>query len=299
MLAEFAPAKINLTLRIGQRRPDGYHELESLVVFADIGDDLRLRMAGALSLTVDGETARDAGAVSDNLVLKAARMLAAETPDLQVGHFELTKSLPVAAGLGGGSSDAAAALRLLAKANPGKSLAGDPRLMAVARKTGADVPVCLDPRPRIMRGIGDVLSPPLHLPKLPAILVNPRVSVPTAAVFAALAADKTTGRALPHNDPVIALAEQASSKTNPPGADALIQALHESGNDLETPAISLQPVIADVLAALRTLPGCRLARMSGSGATYFGLFDAARIHDAARNLKIRHPDWWVSPVTLG
>lgn len=299
MLADFAPAKINLTLRIGQRRLDGYHELESLVVFADIGDDLRLHAGKPLSLTVDGETADAAGSVSDNLVLKAARALAADIADLRVGHFELTKSLPVAAGLGGGSSDAAAALRLLSQANPEKNLSDDPCLAAAARKTGADVPVCLDPRPRIMRGIGERLSAPLHLPKLPAILVNPRVSTPTAAVFAARAANAASPSPLPQNDAAIALAERATSKANMPDPHALTDALLQSGNDLEAPAISLHPVIANVLRALRSLPGCRLARMSGSGATCFGLFDAAHIPTAAHELEAAHPDWWIAPTTLG
>lgn len=294
MLVDFAPAKINLTLRIGQQRPDGYHELESLVVFADAGDRLRLTPGDALSLTVDGRTAADAGKVADNLVLKAARALAADVPDLRVGRFELEKSLPVAAGLGGGSSDAAAALRLLEGANPDKNLSGDSRMMAAARKVGADVPVCLNPKPRIMRGIGEVLSAPLYLPKLPAILVNPRVSAPTAAVFAA-----RTASGKMQNDRVIALAEQATSETSIPGADDLIDALHDSGNDLERPATSLHPVITDVLDALRALPGCRLARMSGSGATCFGLFDAARVHAAAGDLAAKHPNWWIVPTTLG
>lgn len=296
MLADFAPAKINLTLRIRQRRPDGYHDLESLVVFADIGDRLRLTPSATLSLAVDGDTAHDTGIISDNLVLKAARALAAQVAGLRVGHFELTKSLPVAAGLGGGSSDAAAALRLLGQANQDKKLSGDLRMMNAARQTGADVPVCLDPKPRIMRGIGDLLSAPLHLPKLPAILVNPRVAVPTAAVFAARARMAAPRR---QNDPAIALAEGATSEAAMPDAGDLIDALRRSDNDLQAPAISLHPVVADVLDALRALPGCRLARMSGSGATCFGLFDMARIDAAARELTARHPGWWVAPTNLG
>lgn len=297
MLVDFAPAKINLTLRIRQRRPDGYHDLESLVVFADIGDHLRLTPGDTLSLAVDGDTARDAGIIADNLVLKAGRALAAQVAGLRAGHFELTKSLPVAAGLGGGSSDAAAALRLLGQANPDKKLSGDPRMMTAARQTGADVPVCLDPRPRIMRGIGDLLSAPLHLPKLPAILVNPRVAVPTAAVFAARAGMATPRRQ--DEDPAITLAESATSEAKMPEAGELIDALHRSDNDLQAPAISLHPVIADVLDALRALPGCRLARMSGSGATCFGLFDAARLNAAARELAAKHPGWWIAPTNLG
>ncbi len=296
-LTEFAPAKINLNLRIGPRRPDGYHDLESLVVFADTGDRLSLGSGEPLSLAVSGRTAADAGALADNLVLKAARALLAEVPGLRVGRFQLDKCLPVAAGLGGGSSDAAAALRLLAKANHEKKLLADPRLMAAARKTGADVPVCLDARPRIMRGTGELLSPPLHLPKLSAVLVNPRVSVPTASVFAARA---KMANSIPYEggDPATILAERAIVPSDAPNADLLIVALHQSGNDLEAPAISLHPVIADVLAALRAMPGCHLARMSGSGATCFGLFDAANLDAAARGLAATHPNWWIEPATL-
>src|SRR5882724_8621110 len=170
-LVELAPAKVNLTLAVLGRRADGYHLLDSLVVFADAGDRLTLMPGGPLSLQVRGVTAKQAGPVESNLVFKAAKALAAEIPRLKLGRFTLDKRLPVAAGLGGGASDAAAALRLLARAN---------RLaLGVARQTGADVPVCVDPRPRRMRGIGDVLSAPLIIPKLAAVLVNPGVAVPT------------------------------------------------------------------------------------------------------------------------
>lgn len=297
-LAEFAPAKINLTLRIGPRRPDGYHELESLVVFAGVGDALRLWPGEPLSLTVAGETAAAAGAIADNLVLKAARAFAAQVPDLRLGRFELEKCLPVAAGLGGGSSDAAAALRLLGHANLDKNLFGDRRMIAAAQKTGADVPVCLSPASRVMRGIGELLSPPLHLPRLSAVLVNPRVSAHTASVFAARA-ESTSTTPYSGGDPATKLAERATSKARMPGTDELIEALQKSGNDLEPAAVSLHPVIADVLSALRALPGCRLARMSGSGATCFGLFDAGRVEAAARELAARHPGWWIVPTTLG
>ena len=177
-----APAKVNLTLRVLGRRADGYHELESLVVFADCGDRLTFTPGGVLALTLSGATASAAGADADNLVLKAARALAAHMPDLILGAFHLEKNLPVAAGLGGGSSDAAAALRLIAQAN--KLAPDSPHLQAAARTTGADVPVCLDPRPRVMRGIGEQLSEPLPLPQLPAVLVNPSVALATKQVFA-------------------------------------------------------------------------------------------------------------------
>jgi 4-diphosphocytidyl-2-C-methyl-D-erythritol kinase len=207
---------------------------------------------------------------------------------LQVGRFVLSKHLPVAAGVGGGSSDAAAALRLLARVNA--IWLDDPRLMQAARATGADVPVCLDPRPRVMRGIGDILSEPLNLPRLPAVLVNPGVAVPTRDVFAAL-----RGR---HRQSLGS--DKARPLHGPMRMRDLIDWVAESGNDLEAPAISLQPVITDVLEGLRKLPGCSLARMSGSGATCFGLFEtSSAATTAAQVLHDNHPGWWVRATTLG
>jgi 4-diphosphocytidyl-2-C-methyl-D-erythritol kinase len=290
---EPAPAKVNLTLRVLGRRSDGYHELESLVVFAAAGDALGFRPGKSLALTVRGPTAGAAGDLTDNLVLKAARALAERVEGIQVGRFVLSKRLPVAAGLGGGSTDAAAALRLLARHN--RIALDDARLTAAARATGADVPVCLDPRPRVMRGIGELLSPPLGLPALPALLINPRVSVATKDVFAALKA----GPVGPHDhsksaDNGLALDGHAPSR------DQLIAFVSRHGNDLEAPAIALHPDIAEALAALRALPGCRLARMSGSGASCFGLFDSSRAAAAAgRALRVRHPQWWIRPTVLG
>src|SRR5882724_6861569 len=259
-LAGFAPAKVNLTLHVLGRRSDGYHELESLVVFADVGDHLAFVPGAELDLGVRGPTADVSGPAGDNLVVKAARLLAERLDGLRLGRFTLDKRLPVAAGLGGGSSDAAAALRLLVLEN-GLAL-GDPRVIDAARATGADVPVCLDPRSRMMRGVGEILSAPVALPKLPAVLVNPGVAVPTAGVFKALAAPPLAPAAKP-DDPIATDAD----------INGVISAVAARRNDLEAPAISLQPVIADVLSALRAFPACRLARMSGSGATCFGLFD--------------------------
>jgi 4-diphosphocytidyl-2-C-methyl-D-erythritol kinase len=281
--AEKAPAKVNLTLRVLGRRADGYHDIESLVAFAGVGDALTFKPGDDLALTVGGPAAAAAGDVADNLVLKAARALAERIAGVRLGRFTLSKRLPVAAGLGGGSADAAAALRLLARAN---ALApDDPRLMQSARATGADVPVCLDPRPRRMRGIGDILSDPLDLPRLFAVLVNPGVAVATADVFAALAA---------------APAGQSAPAAEPLGPAALLAEIAGGRNDLEAPAIELEPAIADVLAVLRKLPGCRLARMSGSGPTCFGLFDSSRTASAAaRTLRVGYPAWWVRATVLG
>ena len=285
-LVENAPAKVNLTLRVHGRRNDGYHDIESLVAFADFGDRLSFSRGDKLTLTVRGPSAAEAGGGDDNLVLKAARALAARCPDVILGAFGLDKRLPVAAGLGGGSSVAAAALRLLARANglPGD----DPRLYAAARATGADVPVCLDPRPRIMRGVGEVLSAPLSLPPLPAVLVNPGVALATKAVFAGWTPAAGHGVA-------VDLGVVAKLTTR----DQLLQFLDTQSNDLEAPAVALKPVIAEVLSALRRLAGCKLARMSGSGATCFALFSTvAAAREGAKILRGKYPDWWVRPGAL-
>jgi 4-diphosphocytidyl-2-C-methyl-D-erythritol kinase len=281
--AEKAPAKVNLTLRVLGRRADGYHDIESLVAFAGVGDALTFTPGGALALIVGGPTAAAVGDVADNLVLKATHALAERVTGLRLGQFALSKRLPVAAGLGGGSADAAAALRLLARAN---GLAPDDlRLMQAARATGADVPVCLDPRTRLMRGLGDILSDPLDLPRLFVLLVNPGVAVATADVFAALAAPP---------------AGQSAPAVQPLGPAALLAEIAGGRNDLEAPAIELEPAIADVLAVLRKLPGCRLARMSGSGPTCFGLFDSScAASAAARTLRVGYPAWWVRATVLG
>jgi 4-diphosphocytidyl-2-C-methyl-D-erythritol kinase len=288
VFSEPAPAKVNLTLRILGKRADGYHDLESLVVFARLGDQLRLTLDAPLGLDVDGPPAAAAGDVSDNLVLRAARELLGRTDGLRLGRFALTKHIPVAAGLGGGSSDAAAALRLIMRVN---GVARDnARVMDAARATGADVPVCLDPRPRVMRGIGDVLSAPLDLPPLPAVLVNPGVPVPTRDVFGklGLAPGETRG--------VAAEIQGGQLKSR----DALLAYLESQPNDLEAPAIAIQPVIVEVLAAIAGQPDCLLSRMSGSGATCFGLFASeAAATAAAQTLASSHPKWWVAPTVFG
>ena len=280
-LIEFAPAKINLTLRITGRRADGYHELESLVVFADLGDRLTLVSGPENSLAVSGPFAAACGATGDNLVLKAAGKLAERASGLVGGRFSLEKNLPVAAGIGGGSSDAAAALRLLARTN-GFSL-DEPRLAAAALATGADVPVCLDPHPRIMRGIGEILSAPLDLPRIPCVLVNPGVPTATRDVFARFAGMQ--GSDLPLGTPT---------------GDGFFDFLRAHGNDLTAAAVACVPVIGEVLDLLDALPAVRLSRMSGSGSTCFALFDtqdAAR--SAARQIAEARPDWWSAAATLG
>jgi 4-diphosphocytidyl-2-C-methyl-D-erythritol kinase len=283
-LATRAPAKVNLTLHVLGRRPDGYHELESLVAFAGTGDDLSLR-PGELSLSVSGPTANAAGGEADNLVLKAARALARRIPGLSTGAFHLTKRLPVAAGLGGGSADAAAALRLLARLN-GLSR-DDPAILASASETGADVPACLQSRARMIGGAGEVLGPPLRLPPLFAVLANPGVPVATAAVFRTLGRGER-GTASPH--PTIAPAIDRSR---------LVAVIAGGRNDLETAAIALAPAIGEALASMRAATGCRLARMSGSGATVFGLFDDGAASVAAEKaIRRARPGWWVRATRL-
>lgn len=295
-LVERAPAKVNLTLAVRGRRADGYHDLESLVVFASAGDELRFVPGGdGFRLAVRGRTAGQAGENADNLVLKAARLLAAEVPGLPGGAFVLVKRLPVAAGLGGGSSDAAAALRLLARV-AGLGL-DDPRIMAAARATGADVPVCLEARARFMRGTGHELGKALELPRQPALLVNPGVAVPTPDVFRALGfVIGQQGK----NDPARVL--EATPLTGPQAIRrrGLLAAVASGRNDLQPPAVALQPIIAEALAKLEARADCRLARMSGSGATVFGLFDTCRAAAAAaRAIAAERPGWWVKPTMVG
>lgn len=287
MLTSRAPAKINLTLRVLGRRADGFHELESLVAFAGACDLVSLDPARPFGLDVEGPTAQAAGPDSDNLIIRAARNLQKRVPDLKLGGFSLKKRLPVGAGVGGGSSDAAAALRLLAELN-GLSLE-DPRLYEAAAETGSDIPVCLTPSARMFRGRGEKVSGHIPLPPLAAVLVNPGVHISTPDVFRALK-----------------LEPGAPGPSTGPGVDvftgrlpALIPLFEQDANDLEPPAIALSPVVAEALDALRNTPDVRFVRMSGSGATVFGLFDNCRhAARAAKVMKAAYPAWWVKPTVL-
>ena len=285
-LTDAARAKVNLTLRVLGRRIDGYHDLESVVAFCDCADRLALEPRPELSLTTTGPLAQDCGEASDNLVLKTARLLAGRIPALQSGKFTLEKLLPVAAGIGGGSADAAAALRLLARVN--KLAPDDPRVIEVARLTGADVPVCLASRACVMTGVGETLLP-LALPKLPCVLVNPRIPVATKDVFAALGLRPGALRA--------GVADVIRAPAWPDGdasLDRWIEQLSAGSNDLEAPAKRIQPVIGEVLSALQNADGVRLARMSGSGATCFAIFNnEADAQRAAQAIQSEHPLWWV------
>jgi 4-diphosphocytidyl-2-C-methyl-D-erythritol kinase len=283
-LSTRAPAKVNLTLHVLGRRADGYHELESLVAFAGVADELSLKPGPDLALSVEGPTAALAGEGQDNLVLKAARLLAELRRGLRFGRFRLVKRLPVAAGIGGGSSDAAAALRLLARLN-GLSL-HDAALREAARLTGADVTVCLEPRARMMRGIGAEVGPPLGMAPLATVLIHPGVPLETPRVFGELGLKP--GEMLPGRAHPASLA---------PGE--IVDALRSARNDLEPAALRIEPVIGEALETLRRNSRCRLARMSGSGATVFGLFaNRAAAGKAAEVIARARPDWWVKATNL-
>ena len=283
-----APAKINLSLSVLARRSDGLHEIESLVAFAEIGDWLGYEPGGRrLDLDLEGPTAHEAGAPEKNLVLRAARALAARVPELTLGRFRLVKHLPAAAGIGGGSSDAAAALAALAEANG--LPADDPRLLAAASETGADVPVCLFPKARMMSGTGERLGSPVALPEVFAVLANPRVPAPTRDVFEALGLAPGS-RLEPAGAPAVAPGSIAS---------VTLDTLVSARNDLQSAALRIAPVIGSTLETLARLPGAIVARMSGSGATCFALFDNALGAAAAQKVvAAEQPLWWVKATRL-
>ncbi|WP_332659275.1 4-(cytidine 5'-diphospho)-2-C-methyl-D-erythritol kinase [Brevundimonas sp.] len=280
-----APAKVNLFLHVGPVGADGYHPLSSLVAFADVGDSVTVETAGRLSLTVTGPFARGLDDAGDNLIFKALRALGQAAgggePPLAAA---LDKQLPVAAGLGGGSSDAGAALKaardLLDLALDDDALAG------IAAAVGADGPMCLHARAAWAEGRGDRLTFEPRLPPLPALLINPGVPSPTGAVYRAYDEAGAGG----------------ADRPDPPAnwtPASVIRWLTDQRNDLEAPAVSLQPAIAAALSEARRLPGVRLVRMSGSGATVFALFDTVeQAAQAAGRLTKARPDWWVRAATL-
>ena len=274
-VTDFAPAKVNLTLHVTGQRADGYHLLDSLVVFAGVGDSVTVAAAPALSLAITGPMGAMLPVTDDNLVLRAARAMGA------TAQITLHKVLPVSSGIGGGSADAAACLRALARLT-GQALPGPDQVLAL----GADVPVCLAGTPARMTGIGEGLGPVPPLPAAWLVLVNPGVAVSTPAIFRALA--RRDNAPMPASLPRL--------KTT---AD-LAAFVAMQRNDLESPAIALQPVIAQVKTALTAQPGCMLARMSGSGATCFGLFaDPLSANAAARALQAAQPGWWVADAPMG
>jgi 4-diphosphocytidyl-2-C-methyl-D-erythritol kinase len=266
-MSGFAPAKVNLFLHVTGKRADGYHLLDSLAVFPAVGDEVGVAAGESLSLSISGRFGAVLRGEADNLLLRAA---AALRPEARAA-LHLEKNLPVASGIGGGSADAAAALRLLA------GLWGiETPLHDVALRLGADVPVCLDSVPARMGGIGEILSPPPRLPRFGMVLVNPGVAVPTPAVFRARQGAFSAPAELPGG-----WADAA----------AMVRDLAGTRNDLQEAAIGLQPVIGEVLGMLAALPGALLARMSGSGATCFALF-ATPEEAAAAAVRIARPEWW-------
>ena len=284
-ITRLAPAKVNLFLHVGLLEADGYHPLASLVAFADVGDRLTVERAERLSLAVAGPFSGALEGEGDNLVLRAVRALGAAAGVGEPGlRITLDKQLPVAAGLGGGSSDAGAALKL---ARDALDLPFDDAALAeIAAGIGADGPMCLHARAAWAEGRGDVLTFETGLPPLPALLVNPGVPSSTGAVY----------RAFDDSAPGVA------DRPLPPSAwdlPSVIGWLAAQRNDLQPPAVSLAPAIGEALAATADLPGARLTRMSGSGATVFALFDTTAAAEAAgQALSARHPDWWVRPTVL-
>jgi 4-diphosphocytidyl-2-C-methyl-D-erythritol kinase len=287
-LTERACAKINLTLTVHGKRPDGYHALESLVAFADVGDTLTLDPGMPFSLRVTGPFA--AAIDGENLIEKAVAILRPLEPRLAFGAFVLEKKLPVAAGIGGGSADAAAALRLIQRANPTGSKSID--WHAVAASLGADVPVCLASKPVVMRGTGGDLSDILLLPPLHAVLVNartPRVTNKTAQVFRTLAAS-----------PVPSAITPVLSPPWPTAPDGWLALMARHGNDLEAAASEVLPEIKAVKLALGSQPGFEAIRLSGAGPTCFATYPDAALASAARIvIAAKHPDWWVVAATIG
>jgi 4-diphosphocytidyl-2-C-methyl-D-erythritol kinase len=291
MPERFAPAKVNLFLHVGPLGADGYHPLASLVTFADVGDVVRMRLADRMGFQIEGPFASELSADADNLVTRAWRLALDRLGTLE-GAFQLTldKRLPIASGVGGGSSDAAATLMMMASAFAPEWLWGgeDDTLLELAAQLGADVPMCLYPAARLALGRGDELDYPQPFPDLDAVLVNPLKPSPTGAVYRAYDAAGAPGDARP-----------------PEWPDAL-ETVHDVAgflatcrNDLEAPAISLQPAIADVLGALNARPETIFARMSGSGATCFALCaNHQDRRDVAFSLSAAHPDWWVKDCRL-
>ncbi len=273
-----APAKINLDLLITGRRADGFHELDSCVVFTEFGDRVRLHHATELSLTIDGPMAAGLDAGQDNLVWRAAKLLAdrlCRSPDVAI---HLDKHLPMAAGLGGGSSDAAATLRGLVQL--WQVEIDDQALRDLGQELGADLPVCIYARSARMRGIGERLDPMRGLPELPLLLANARCAVATREVFARLDFEPAP-----------------SFRAALPAFPSIVQFTHwlsRYPNELETAAMRIESRIEDTLEVLRALPDCLLARMSGSGATCFGIFeDEAALRRAETELRQLRPDWWI------
>lgn len=288
-ITEIARAKVNLTLKVRGRRPDGYHELESLVVFAtDLGDVVRFIPGEEIGCSVRGPFA--AAIEGGNLIDRALARLAEQAPQLKLGEVTLEKTLPVAAGIGGGSADAAALLRAVRFANGSLSAGVD--WAAIAASLGADVPVCFLNRPAFVTGVGERVAPVHDLPRLNAVLVNPLTQVPlgkTRRVFGRLSA------------PAVAATSEPAQPPGPfPHAPALVAYMAAQGNDLMPAAIEIEPAIGTVHAALAAVPSCKFAGLSGAGPTCYGIFATPEEASAAREtLRAANPRWWIAATTLG
>lgn len=277
-----ARAKINLYLHVVGKRADGFHLLDSLIVFADTGDYLSVAPAETLKLTVEGPFADGLAAETDNLVLRAARALAAEIGVVPRVHIKLSKHLPIASGIGGGSADAAATL--LALQQFWKTELPMLTLRRIALSLGADVPVCVDGRPAFIGGIGEEIAPAGTLPPAWLLLVNPKVPTPTPQVFKAR-----------HG----AFSAPARWSQAPTTIDDLVGYLTMRRNDLTDAAMSVAPAIGDVLTALAATEGCLLSRLSGSGATCFGLYrSAAAAKSAGQEIARLRPEWWTAAAAI-
>ncbi len=284
-------AKINLTLKIMGRRDDGYHELNSLVAFAGCHDLLSLMPHDQpIHLNIRGALAHQLGNDADNLILKAARALNPK----RVGHFDLIKRLPIGGGIGGGSADAAAALRLLAMLN-GIPI-NSPELMRIAATVGADVPVCIDQRTRFMCGIGEILSEPIIFPTLYAVLVTPPVHMATATVFKNYNHLEYVDLERAHLNDRVGLSVKPHIF---PDYESVITFVRHVGNDLIKSASSLAPVLDQVMHAIQGTINCDYVSMSGSGSTCFGLYkNCTDAKNAAKMIKSFAPDWWVKSTCL-
>lgn len=290
-LTDHAPAKVNLSLHVGPPKENGRHNLVSLVTFADTdaADILTAEPASHSSLAVDGPFAKQSGPAKDNLVLKAARAmndaLEGDAPPLA---FRLQKMLPCAAGIGGGSADAGAALRLIVRAHGGEI--AQSMAETIAPLLGGDVLACFHKLPGFMTDEGETFEPVLSVPRLPALLINPGIECPTSAVFKAY--DEVAPSAIPEHPPL---------PDNRTALRAFVSWLSENTlNSLQTPAISMHPEITKTLGTLQALPGVRMVRLTGSGATCFALFESMELAEAsAERLRAQNPDWWVQSTLLG
>lgn len=284
MSSELAKAKINLTLEVVGKRSDGYHELNSLVAFASCGDHLTFEKQDKQDLIISGPFAF--GLEGENLILKAADFITSAYPDIQSGIFSLDKRLPVASGIGGGSADAAAAIRLLSAQIPGGLEGLD--YAEIARELGADIPVCIEQKPVMMTGIGDILKPVGGLVPLYAVLVNPGVPVSTGEIFRRLNASE--------------IREDESSQAVIPAFSTfedVLDYMTNHGNDLQVVAEDIEPAVVEVIKVIQEQEGCRISRMSGSGATCFGIFEKhTQAQKAVSEISTSYERWWVESCII-